>query len=72
MLKAEWVERHSDSISGGGRCTCVGKPVTTTEFNKMYVGLLRQSEFMGMNMLKRWTSTYFGAHFQKHMWVALR
>ncbi|KAI1380990.1 cytochrome P450 [Hypoxylon crocopeplum] len=65
------MERAIDTVFGGGRWMCAGKPVAFMELNKIFFELLRVFDLQLIYPNKAWDETLCFTIFHKNMWVRI-
>ncbi|KAK4505181.1 hypothetical protein PRZ48_003144 [Zasmidium cellare] len=70
--KIKAMEKNNELLFGYGKYQCLGKSVAAIELNKVVFELMRRFDMTLVNTLQPWTSTCYGLHLQKDLWVTVR
>lgn len=70
--KIKMMEKNNELLFGYGKYQCLGKSVAAIELNKVVFELMRRFDMALANPLQPWTTTCYGIHLQKNLWVTVR
>lgn len=70
--KIREMERNNDLIFGHGKYQCLGKNVAAIELNKVLFELMRRFQFTLVDPKQPWSTSCYGIHLQRDMWVIVR